>query len=111
MQKTKEFTPRVFPILDTGQDHAIPAAALADRLNIDKRHLRAMVHAERKHGYLILSDDTGYYRAANREEVQRFYHSMHCRLVSAAENQVEARRLLDQTEGQTTLYVSDEEGR
>lgn len=104
--KKKQFIPLVFPVLSSGQENALSAAYLADLLNICPRTLRTMVHKERKHGYLIISDSSGYYRPANREEIQRFCRAMQSRITSASENQVNPKRILAQIDGQMSFNES-----
>lgn len=107
MKKNKKaFVPLVYPILSSGRNNAISAATLADLLKVGPRTLRTMVHKERKHGYLIISDSSGYYRPANREEIQRFCRAMQSRITSASENQVNPKRILAQIDGQMSFNES-----
>ena len=105
--KKKQFIPLVFPVLSSGQENALSAASLADLLNVCPRTLRTMVHKERKHGYLIISDSSGYYRPANREEIQRFCRAMQSRITSASENQVNPKRILAQIMMMLILIFGD----
>lgn len=70
----------IYDLLPKGQDNAISRRNLMAITGMSDRTLRATIAAERRSGALIMSstdtENGGYYRPANVEELRRFVASM-----------------------------------
>lgn len=69
----------IYDLLPIGAEYAISRRELSALTGIEDRQLRRQIAKERRAGVLILSSSEsngGYYRAASREELQRYVRSM-----------------------------------
>ncbi len=67
----------VSDFLGTGEESALPMRHLKSILHCDSRTIRRLIELERRQGIPILSNNqTGYYLAANQDEIKRFTRSM-----------------------------------
>ena len=72
----------IYDLLPVGAEYAISRRQLSVITGIPDRQLRRQIAQERRAGVLILSSiesNGGYYRAASREELQRYVRSMQSR--------------------------------
>ena len=72
----------IFDLLPVGAENAVSRRELSALTGIEDRQLRRQIAKERRAGVLILSSSEsngGYYRAASREELQRYVRSMQSR--------------------------------
>ncbi len=72
----------IYDLLPVGAENAISRRELSALTGIEDRQLRRQIASERRAGALILSSSEtngGYYRAASREELQRYVRSMQSR--------------------------------
>lgn len=72
----------IYDLLPVGAEYAISRRELSALTGIEDRQLRRQIAKERRAGVLILSSSEsngGYYRAASREELQRYVRSMQSR--------------------------------
>lgn len=72
----------IHDLLPVGAEYAISRRQLSVITGIPDRQLRRQIAQERRAGVLILSStesNGGYYRAASREELQRYVRSMQSR--------------------------------
>lgn len=79
----------IYDLLPVGAENAVSRRELSTLTGIENRQLRRQIAKERRAGALILSSSEingGYYRAASREELQRYVRSMQsrCREILAA---------------------------
>jgi len=75
-------------------------------LNLNERELREQVAAERNRGVIICSNTDrkgGYFKPANREELQGFYNSMQSKATGIFKALRSARRELREFEGQQSI--------
>lgn len=78
--KTKKAS--IYDLLPIGAENAVSRRELSALTGIEDRQLRRQIAKERRAGALILSSSEingGYYRAASREELQRYVRSMQSR--------------------------------
>lgn len=69
----------IYDLLPVGAENAVSRRELSALTGIEDRQLRRQIAQERRAGVLILSStesNGGYYRAASREELQRYVRSM-----------------------------------
>lgn len=72
----------IYDLLPVGVENAVSRRELSALTGIEDRQLRRQIAKERRAGVLILSSSEsngGYYRAASREELQRYVRSMQSR--------------------------------
>lgn len=72
----------IYDLLPVGAENAVSRRELSALTGIEDRQLRRQIAQERRAGVLILSStesNGGYYRAASREELQRYVRSMQSR--------------------------------
>lgn len=72
----------IYDLLPVGAENAVSRRELSALTGIEDRQLRRQIAKERRAGVLILSSSEsngGYYRAASREELQRYVRSMQSR--------------------------------
>ncbi len=72
----------IYDLLPIGAENAVSRRELSALTGIEDRQLRRQIAEERRAGVLILSSSEsngGYYRAASREELQRYVRSMQSR--------------------------------
>lgn len=72
----------IYDLLPIGAENAVSRRELSALTGIEDRQLRRQIAKERRAGVLILSSSEsngGYYRAASREELQRYVRSMQSR--------------------------------
>lgn len=72
----------IYDLLPVGAEYAISRRQLSTITGLPDRQLRRRIAQERRAGVLILSStesNGGYYRAASREELQRYVRSMQSR--------------------------------
>lgn len=91
----------IYDLLPVGAENAVSRRELSALTGIEDRQLRRQIAKERRAGALILSSSEingGYYRAASREELQRYVRSMQSRcreilaVIRAAQEAIEAER-------------------
>lgn len=91
----------IYDLLPIGAENAVSRRELSALTGIEDRQLRRQIAKERRAGVLILSSSEsngGYYRAASREELQRYVRSMQSRcreilaVTRAAQEAIEAER-------------------
>lgn len=91
----------IYDLLPVGAENAVSRRELSSLTGIEDRQLRRQIAKERRAGALILSSSEingGYYRAASREELQRYVRSMQSRcreilaVIRAAQEAIEAKR-------------------
>lgn len=78
---------RIFSLLLEGEEHALPAAELAQLAGYkNQRSMRMAVDREREQGFPVLASESGYYRPAAGDrgivEVRRFLRRQDCRAAS-----------------------------
>ena len=69
----------IYEILHSGEEEAVSMSDLSARLGVSDRHIRKLVHDERRAGYPILSGVRGYYLPSEdpetaRAQLERFQH-------------------------------------
>ncbi len=69
-------------MLKRGKLNGISGARLAETMQISKRAVSAEIEAARRAGYLICSDNHGYYLPGTKEELERTYKIMRRRALS-----------------------------
>ena len=72
----------IYDLLPVGAENAVSRRELSALTGREDRQLRRQIARERRAGVLILSSSEsngGYYRAASREELQRYVRSMQSR--------------------------------
>lgn len=63
-------------MMPEGKENAISGEELAILMNTSKREISKLVHLARKEGFMIISDNHGYYTASCPEEVLRCYERL-----------------------------------
>ena len=96
----------IFERLPIGGENAIPAIALSKQLGCrDLREMRYLIKAEREDGKLILSDHRGYFRHANRSELESYYYKMNARSMGTLRHIKHVFAELHRMEGQEVLKL------
>lgn len=68
---------KISDFLSTGAENAITRQDLVSLTGVDERKVRMLIHAERKAGKLIMSDNIhGYFMPDGVDDVKRFHRSM-----------------------------------
>lgn len=97
---------RILELIPEGRENAVSLAYLAGMLNVSERTAKEYVSRTRKKGTPIVGDQYGYYRPANREELQWYYRIFRKRGLTALSSISSARRDLQEVPGQ--LSISEE---
>lgn len=98
---------RILELIPKGRENAVSLHYLAEMLNISERTIKKHVSHIRKKGTPIVGDQFGYYKPANREELQWYYRIFRKRGLTALSSISSARRDLQEVPGQLSI---DEEG-
>ena len=96
----------VFDSLPYGRSNAIPWRDLALRLGFkSKRELQKQIEAERKCGYVILTDFSGkgYFRSEEPDDLKRFIRTMEAKARNTRIAIISAERELNKGTGQTAF--------
>lgn len=96
----------VFDSLPYGRSNAIPWRDLALRLGFkSKRELQKQIEAERKCGYVILTDFSGkgYFRSEEPDDLKRFIRTMEAKARNTRIAIISAERELNKATGQTAF--------
>lgn len=75
-------TEELLALIPGGKENAIPLRILAMRLNVGTRAAKAHVRQARSEGALIMSDDSGYWRAETQEEISAYLSWMKRQAIS-----------------------------
>lgn len=94
---------RILELIPEGRENAVSLAYLAGMLNVSERTAKEYVSRTRKKGTPIVGDQYGYYRPANREELQWYYRIFRKRGLTALSSISSARRDLQEVPGQLAL--------
>lgn len=98
--------PVVYDFLPYGRSNAIPWQDLALRLDFkSKRELQKQIEAERRCGYVILTDFTGrgYFRSKEPDDLKRFICTMKAKAHNTRIAIISAERELIKATGQTAF--------
>ena len=98
--------PVVYDFLPYGRSNAIPWRDLALRLGFkSKRELQKQIEAERKCGYVILTDFSGkgYFRSEEPDDLKRFIRTMEAKARNTRIAIISAERELNKATGQTAF--------
>lgn len=98
---------RILELIPKGRENAVSLYYLAEMLNVNERTIKKYVSHIRKNGTPIVGDQFGYYKPANREELQWYYRIFRKRGLTALSSISSARRDLQEVPGQLSL---DQEG-
>lgn len=79
-----------------GKENAVSMKILAYALNIKERGVRALVLNARKDGFIIGSDDCGYYIPESREELEEYYSRIQFRQKTTEHSLVAVRKKLEE---------------
>ena len=96
----------VYDTLPYGRNNAIPWRDLALRLGFkSKRELQKQIEAERKCGYVILTDFSGkgYFRSEEPDDLKRFIRTMEAKARNTRIAIISAERELNKATGQTAF--------
>ena len=94
---------RILELIPKGRENAVSLAYLAEMLNVSERTTKEYVSRARKKGISIVGDRFGYYKPANREELQWYYRIFRKRGLTALSSISSARRDLQEVPGQLTI--------
>mgnify|MGYP004492337149 CR=1 FL=1 len=94
----------IFDLLPVGRENALTLRELVALTGEDERTVRRRIHAERKGGKLILSDNqNGYFLPEDPSDVQRFIRSMNGRAREVAAISCAAEIALSEMTGQARM--------
>lgn len=96
----------VFNVLPYGRKNAIPWRDLVAQLGLSsKRELQKRIEAERRHGFVILTDFTGkgYFRSDDPDDLKRFIRTMEAKARNTRIAIISAERELNKATGQTAF--------
>ena len=96
----------VYDTLPYGRNNAIPWRDLANRLGYrSKRELQKQIEAERRAGFVILTDFTGRgdFRSEDPEDLKRFIRTMKSKARNTRIAIISAERELNKATGQTAF--------
>lgn len=75
----------VYDFLNTGKSQAISSSRLCEALGLTKRQLTKAIEAERRAGFPICancdSEQAGYYKPANNEELEEYCNKLKHRAI------------------------------
>ena len=94
---------RILELIPEGRENAVSLAYLAEMLKVSERTAKKYVSHARKNGTPIVGDQYGYYRPANREELQWYYRIFRKRGLTALSSISSARQDLQEVPGQLAL--------
>lgn len=92
-RKVKSLNTVMLSLIPIGAENAISGKDLSGKIGKDVRALRADVHDARAAGYPILSDVTGYYMPATKQEADAFLGAWKRRMNSARVTTAPVRRV------------------
>ena len=96
----------VYDALPHGRNNAIPWRDLVAQLGFSsKRELQKHIEAERRHGFVILTDFTGkgYFRSDDPDDLKRFIATMNAKAANTRIAILSAERELNRVSGQTVV--------
>lgn len=94
---------RILELIPEGRENAVSLAYLADLLQVNERTVKKYVSMIRIQGTPIIGDVCGYYKPADRSELQWYFHLFHKRGITSLRSISSARRDLQDVPGQLTL--------
>ena len=94
---------RILELIPEGRENAVSLAYLAEMLSFNERTIKRYISEIRKNGTPIVGDQYGYYRPANREELQWYYRIFRKRGLTALSSISSARRELQEVPGQLEI--------
>ena len=94
---------RILELIPEGRENSVSLAYLAEMLKVSERTAKKYVSHARKKGTPIVGDQFGYYKPANREELQWYYRIFRKRGLTALSSISSARRELQEMPGQLVL--------
>ena len=99
--------PKIINFLGTGKEHGINQPALCELMGCAPTELKAEVQRFRRenkdHSLFICSDKNGYYIAKDKTEIKEFVSLLSKQAASRYETIREAKRILEETEGQVEI--------
>ncbi len=100
-------TMELVTMLPIGSVNAISMKALAGKMGLTERNLRAWIRKARFEGNEIIGDRHGYYLPATQEESRRFYNLFHkralCSLASVSPSYAKVKEENESIPGQMNL--------
>lgn len=94
---------RILELIPKGRENAVSLYYLAEMLNVNERTIKKYISHIRKNGTPIVGDQFGYYKPANREELEWFYRIFRKRGLTALSSISSARQDLQEVPGQLSI--------
>ena len=94
---------RIQELIPEGRENAVNLAYLANILHISERTVKKYISEIRICGTPIIGDQHGYYKPADRSELEWYYHIFRKRGLTALRSISSARRKLQELPGQMSI--------
>ncbi len=100
---------RILELIPKGRENAVNLAYLANILHISERTVKKYISEIRICGTPIIGDQHGYYKPADRSELEWYYHIFRKRGLTALRSISSARRKLQEVPGQLSVDEAESE--
>lgn len=92
----------IYNVLGIGEDNALHMQEIADLYDVEPDVIKREIRKERAE-HVILSSKNGYYKPANKQEIERFYYKMLKQARTHFNSIKTAERALNEIEGQLSF--------